>query len=149
MADPKEGFNSGVNRTVTGGVDGDGNFIENSSSGFAPSDYDTDLTMDGTAQGVALATGVKLGQGSVHFNNRGATTEAVRIAFGTSELDAESNLNMTTDGAPERATTGYYLEAVADGQGSVTLRVPATATHYAVANAVDSDTQVVSVTQGT
>jgi hypothetical protein len=117
-------------------------------SGFTPSDYDTDLTMDGTAQGVALASGVKLGGGKIHVANRGATTEAIRIAFGTSEVNAESNLNMTTDGAPEHATTGYYLEAVADGPGSVVLRVPATATHYAVANAVDSDTQVVSVTQG-
>ena len=124
--------------------DGAAHVAVTSGGAFTPSDYDTDLTMNGTAQGVVLATGVALGQGSVHFNNRGATTEAVRIAFGTSELDAESNLNISA----AAATTGYYLEATADGPGTVVLKVPATSTHYAVGNAVASDTQVVAVTQG-
>ena len=113
---------------------------------FTPSSYDTDLTMDGTAQGVALASGVKLGVGKVQFANRGATTKAIRVAFGTSELDAEGNLNI----AAAAATTGYYIPAAAEGgpQSVVVFGVPALATHYAVANAVASDTQVVSVTQG-
>ena len=116
--------------------------------GFKPSQYDADLTMNGTAQAVALASGVSLGDGRIHVVNRGATTEAIRIAFGTSAANAQSNLNMTTDGAPERATTGFYLPSIADSDGWIILGVPALATHYAVANAVDSDTQVVSITQG-
>lgn len=110
--------------------------------GFIPSSYDTDLTMDGTAQGVAIATGAT----KIQFANRGATTEAIRVAFGTSELDAEGNLNI----AAAAATTGYYIPAAADGgsQSVIVLGIPAAATHYAVANAVAADTQTVSVTQG-
>jgi hypothetical protein len=117
---------------------------------FIPSSYDADLTMNGTAQSGALASGVSRGQGVVQFCNLGATTEAIRVAFGTSAADAESNLNFTTDGAPERATTGYYIPAIADaGSGAcVVLGVPVEATHYAVGNAVDSDTQTVTVCQG-
>ena len=109
-----------------------------------PSSYDGDLTMNGTAQGVALASGVSLGNGYIYVVNRGATTEAIRIAFGTSELDAEGNLTIATGAA----TTGHYLPSIADSDGWVILGVPALATHYAIANAVASDVQVVSITQG-
>ena len=112
--------------------------------GFKPSSYDANLTMDGTAQSVALATGVKLGAGRIHVVNTGATTEAIRVAFGTSAANAEANLTI----AAAAATTGYYIPAIADGIGEATLGVPALATHYAVANAVAADTQVVAVTQG-
>lgn len=114
--------------------------------GFKPSQYDTDLTMDGTAQSVALATGVSLGGGRVQFSNLGATTEAIRVAFGTSAANAESNLNI----AAAAATTGHYIGAAADvgAQSSQILGVPDLATHYAVANDVAADVQVVSVTQG-
>lgn len=124
---------------VTGGA-------VHSMDGFKPSQYDADLTMDGTAQSVALATGVKLGAGRVEFSNLGATTESIRIVFGTSAANAEANLNI----AGGLATTGNYVGAAAEvGSESVKLRgVPALATHYAVANAVASDVQVVSVTQG-
>jgi len=114
--------------------------------GFKPSQYDAALTMDGTAQSVALATGVKLGAGRVYFANQGATTEPVMVAFGTSAANAEANLNI----AAAAATTGHYIPAAADAgsQSAQTLGVPALATHYAVANAVAADTQVVTVTQG-
>lgn len=116
----------------------------NASMGFTPSAYDTDLTMEGTAQSVALATGVT----RIRITNRGASTEAVRVAFGTSALDAESNLNI----AGALATTGVFLPAVVsttDQSGIVhILGVPALATHYAVANAVVDDTPIVSVEQG-
>ena len=117
-----------------------------SSDGFIPSQYDVDLTMDGTAQSVALATGVALGAGRVYFANQGATTEAIRVAFGTSAANAEANLNI----AGGLATTGHYIPAAAEGgaQSAQILGVPALATHYAIANAVAADTQVVSVTQG-
>ncbi len=108
--------------------------------GFSPSQYDADLTMDGTAQSVALATGV----GKVKVVNRGATTEAIRFAFGTSALNAESNLNI----AAAEATTGDYIPSIADGEPADPYKVPALATHYAVANAVALDVQVVSITQG-
>lgn len=120
-----------------------GGFSLLSSSGnFIPSQYDSDLTMNGTAQSVALATGVT----AVYFANRGATTEAIRVAFGTSAANAEANLTI----AAAAATTGHYIGAAADvgSQSAQVLGVPSSATHYAVANAVAADVQVVSVTQG-
>lgn len=122
-----------------------GSYTASVADGFAPSAYDTDLTMDGTAQSVALATGVKLGAGRIRVTNRGATTEAIRVTFGTSGANAESNLNI----AAAAATTGVYVGAAADFHNPVViLGVPVLATHYAVANAVAADTQVVSVEQG-
>ena len=107
---------------------------------FVPSSYDADLTMNGSAQGVALATGAT----KIRVQNRGVTTEAIRVAFGTSELNAEANLTYTT-----AAATGFWIGAAVDGfDSAVVLGVPADATHYAVGNAVASDVQVVSVTQG-
>ena len=112
--------------------------------GFKPSQYDANLTMDGTAQSVALATGVKQGAGRIHVANTGATTEAIRVAFGTSAANAEANLTISA----AAATTGFYIPAAAEGGTPTVLGVPANATHYAVANAVASDTQVVAITQG-
>ena len=112
--------------------------------GFKPSSYDANLTMDGSAQSVALATGVTLGAGRIHIVNAGVTTEAIRFAFGTSAANAEANLNHSTN----RATTGFYIPAGTDGGAPVLLGVPVLATHYAVENAVASDTQVVAITQG-
>ena len=128
-----------VEERVSGGA-------RHSMDGFRPSQYDVDLTMDGTAQSVALATGVKLGAGRVYFANQGATTESIRVAFGTSAADAESNLNI----AGGFATTGHLIGAAADvgSQSAQILGVPALATHYAVANAVNLDTQDVAATQG-
>ena len=137
---------SPVSTDVSGDVvvDRAGNPLSNVKANvdFTPSSYDADLTMDGTAQSVALATGVT----KVYFGNLGATTEAIRVAFGTSALDAEGNLNI----AAAAATTGHYIPAAADGGANAwqILGVPAQATHYAVANAVAADTQVVTVTQG-
>lgn len=108
---------------------------------FRPSSYDADLTMDGTAQSVAIATGAA----RLRITNRGATTEAIRVAFGTSAANAESNLNI----AAAAATTGVYIGAAVDNYpASILLGIPANATHFAVANAVASDTQVVSIEQG-
>ena len=109
-------------------------------SEFKPSQYDTDLTMDGTAQAVALATSAS----KIHVANGGITTEAIRVTFGISASNAEANLNI----AGGLATTGYKIVSPADGLGETILGVPALATHYAVANAVNGDIQVVSVTQG-
>ena len=114
---------------------------------FKPSqDYIDDLTMDGTAQSVALATGVALGKGRIRVWNKGATTENIRFAFGTSEANAEANLTHSTN----RATTGIEIPPYADG-GTLcmqTFGVPDNATHYAVENGVASDVQAVQVVQG-
>lgn len=112
--------------------------------GFRPVSYDANLTMDGTAQSVALASTVASGCGRVHVVNTGATTEAIRFAFGTSAANAEAGLTI----AASAATTGFYIPAAAEGGKPETLGVPSYATYYAVANAVASDTQVVAVTQG-
>jgi len=108
---------------------------------FKPSQYDADLTMDGSAQAVALASGVT----RVRFVNRGVTTEAIRVAFGTSAANAQANLTIVSGAA----TTGEWIGAAADQYNPEYMPgVPANATHYAVANAVLGDTQVVSITQG-
>lgn len=107
---------------------------------FTPSQYDADITMDGTAQSVTLAEGAT----KVFVINTGATTQAVRFAFGTSAANAEANLTISA----AAATTGHLVPAPDDGYGSVVLGVPTDATHYAIANAVAAHTQVVSVTQG-
>lgn len=109
---------------------------------FTPSSYDSTLTMDGTAQSVALVGGAR----KLHVANLGATTEAIRVAFGTSAANAEANLTISTGAA----TTGFYISAAADNaaNSAVILGIPALATHYAVANAVAADTQTVAVTQG-
>jgi len=114
-------------------------------SGFKPSSYNTELTMDGTAQSVALATGVKLGNGKVRIVNKGVTTEAIRVAFGSTAASAEAGLTI----ASAAATTGLWIGSAADGYAAeVILDVPATASYIAVANAVASDTQTVELTQG-
>jgi len=114
--------------------------------GFKPSTYSADLTMDATGEALALATGVKLGAGRVQVANLGATTEAVRVAFGTSAVDALDNLTILAGAA----TTGFYIGAAADlgSQSIQILGVPALATHIGVGPAVASDVQDVAVTQG-
>jgi hypothetical protein len=109
---------------------------------FTPSSYDHTLTMDDSAQVEPLATGTT----KVKVGNLGATGEPIRVAFGASEQNAEDNLTVDTGAA----TTGHYIPAIADAGSEAfqVLGVPALATHFAVCNAVASDTQVVVVTQG-
>lgn len=122
-------------------TNGGGNEYLATNAEFTPSSYEADLTMDGTAQSVALASGV----GVLRVTNRGVTTEAIRIAFGTSAVNAEANLNI----AAAAATTGVYIGAAADSfSPTVMLGVPKNGRYYAVANDVASDTQAVSVEQG-
>ena len=113
-------------------------------SGFMPGSYDPDLTMNGTAQSGAIATGAT----KLQFCNLGLTTEAIRVAFGSTALEAEGNLNIVA----AAATTGYYIPSLTDaGAGAcVVLVVPTAALggFYAVANAVALDVQIVAVNQG-
>lgn len=109
-------------------------------SEFTPIQDDPDLTMDGTAQSVELADNVT----RVFFINRGVLDEDIRIAFGTSAAAAEAALTISS----AAATTGHYIPSPMNGYGSVVLGVPSESTHYAVANAVTSNTQLVSITQG-
>ena len=109
--------------------------------GFRPSAYQTDLTMNGTAQSVALATGAT----RIRVVNHGATLNAIRVVFGTSAGNAESNLNI----ASGAATTGVWVGSAPDGfTPELILGVPTNATHYAVANDVNGHTQVVTIEQG-
>lgn len=115
--------------------------IEKRARGFVPSSYESDLTMDGTAQTVAIATGAK----KARIVNQGATTEAIRVAFGTSSADAGTNLGISTGAA----TTGVFIGAAADGYTpEIVLGIPDDATHIAIANATASDTQVVHLELG-
>lgn len=125
-------FNPSV-RTINGGV---------MVNAFTPSSYEDDLTMDGTGQSIAIATGAT----KLQIANLGATTEAIRVAFGTSSAEAIANLAVATGAA----TTGYYIPAIADAGGGAVreIGVPTLATHVAICNAVASDTQTVAVNQG-
>lgn len=108
---------------------------------FRPSSYQTDLTMDGTGQPVALATGAS----KVRISNKGATTQAIRLAFGIDAADAVNNLNIVAGAA----TTGVFIGSPADGYpGSEMIGAPADATYFAVANAVIAGTPVISLEQG-
>jgi len=123
-----------------------GGGVPSTDTGFKPSSYDANLTMDATGEALALATGVALGAGRVQVANLGATTEAIRVAFGTSEVNALANLTIVTNAA----TTGVYMGAAADlgSQSIQILGVPALATHIAAGPAVAADTQDVAITQG-
>ena len=108
---------------------------------FTLSSYsDTALTMDDTAQGVALATGAT----KIQVTNTGATGLTCQLAFGTTELDAEGNLNIAGGGS----TTGALILPAVDGAGSYVFGVPALATHYAIANTDTGETPVVYIAQG-
>lgn len=110
--------------------------------GFTPLQYDADLTMDGTGQAVALHADAR----SIQVYNQGATTEDIRVTFGASSAAAITALGISGG----LAVTGFYMPAAADDvtMGSFKFGVPAGATHYAIANATVSDTQVVTITQG-
>lgn len=100
--------------------------------------------MDGTSQGAAVVDGAN----ALHVYNAGATTEAVLVAFGTTQVIADTALTLTSDGAPEHATTGYaYVPAFADVGKVQKIPIPEGALFYALANAVDSDTNLVVVSQ--
>jgi hypothetical protein len=130
--------------TTLGMVAVDANGSTLVSDGFKPSqDYISDLTMNGTAQAVALASSTS----RVVIWNQGATTETIRYAFGTSQANAEANLTISA----AAATTGIKVPAYADfGILCMTqpIGVPALATHIAIANAVAADVQAVQLIQG-
>jgi hypothetical protein len=109
---------------------------------FTPNAYDADLTMDGTAQSLALKNDTTV----VDIYNHGATTEDIRVAFGASAAAAETNLTIATGAA----TTGYIIPPEGDNIEHCRMRlgVPSGSTHVAVANAVATDVQVVSIAQG-
>jgi len=110
---------------------------------FKPSqDYISDLTMDGTAQAIAIATGAS----RITIFNQGVTTESIRYAFGTSQANAEANLTI----AAAAATTGIIIQPYADFSDLCyqLIGIPSLATHVAIANNVASDTQAVQIVQG-
>jgi len=116
---------------------------------FRSSSNNAELTMDGLAQVVTLAAGVKLGAGTVRIANQGLTTEAIRFQWGTSAANAEAGLGLTGGPPTTHATTGIWVGAAPDGfVADGYWGVPALATHLAIANAVSGDTQGVNVNQG-
>lgn len=110
-------------------------------SSFIPSIYAADLTMNGTAQVVAIASGAT----KLRVFNRGVTTEAIRLAFGANSSEAQANLTIVA----AAATSGLYIPAPIDGhQGAQIIGIPKNATHFAIANALAADVQVVSIELG-
>ena len=106
-------------------------------SGTYETAYEGTLTMDGTAKVVAVGTGCR----GVRVTNTGATTEAIRVAQGVDSTDAGDNLTIVA----AAATTGTYITALADGSSASVREIifdPST-THFSIANAVASATQVV------
>lgn len=115
-----------------------------SDTGFKPSqDLISDLTMNGTAQTVALSSSTR----RVVIWNQGATGEVVRYAFGTSQANAEANLTISA----AAATTGIKIPAFANFGvmcNTGPIGKPTLATHIAVANAVATHVQLVQIIQG-
>lgn len=136
-------------QSVVGGGTPESSVVVSNGGNFTPTSAGSArLTMDGTAQGGAIGSGVT----KLQVYNKGATTEDIYVGFGSTQTEADDNLTMTTDGAPEKATTGHLIPAVADAGSAAlqSLNVPSAAIggFYAVANAEDGDTQVVSISQG-
>lgn len=111
--------------------------------GFRPSSYNADINMDGTAKTFAVPAGAT----KAMIYNKGTAAKGIRVAFGTSTLDAGNNLTLS-GGA---ATTGVPIPARADDPANsrTILGVPTGMTHLAVANDTALDTQAVSVVFGT
>ena len=124
------------------------NTILGNGGNFTPSSVgSTSFTMDGTGQSEAIASGVT----KLQIANTGVTTEAIYVGFGTTSAAAITQLAITTDGAPEHATNGYYIPSPVDTPSvSPVINVPSAYVggFYAVCNAVDSDVQNVIVSQG-
>lgn len=114
--------------------------------GFVPSSYDAnlDVTVAGTPVSMSLPTGVSRGAGRIHVTNLGATSENMRLAFGTSIANAENNL--TVSGGI--GTTGMTIVPVVDGGQPQEIGVPVNAVAVAVVNAVASDTPEMAVVSG-
>jgi hypothetical protein len=93
---------------------------------FTPSQYDADLTMDGTAQNIVLADGVKEGAGRIRILNDSAFVSIVDVADNDTEVSASPAY-----------ITGYYVNAalsahdcpIKDGgtSGTTVLTIPASA----------------------
>ena len=126
-----------VKGTAEGGVS-----IAGSMGGFTPADLSDNLVMNGTARIIALSADTT----KLQITNLGATTEAIRVAFGASSAEATANLTIVS----AAATTGYYIPAIADaGAGAIREPgVPSGATHAAICNALAGDVQTVLVVQG-
>lgn len=114
-------------------------------AGIKISSYTPDLIMSATGTAFALATGIKLGAGGVKVTNLGVTTEAIRVAFGTSEADALLNLTIVAGAA----TTGDYLPSNVDvpGAGVEKYRAGKLDTHCAVGPAVAGKINAVAISE--
>lgn len=132
---------SGTSRKFWKSVGGRAHVI----TGFRPSQYEADLVMTNSAQTVALASGVKLGQGSVRIANEGAAGENIKFAFGSTEANAISALNVASGGA----TTGTWMPSITDSPKGIDIfGTYDDSTYLAIANITSGDTQTVNVVQG-
>jgi hypothetical protein len=150
MAEPKEGYNSGVDRNVTGTIDSSGEFVAGSeASGFKPSSYTGNITSVNAGVSFAMATGAR----RLLLQNLETTdaTEYAVVAFGEDSATAISNLTIATN----VSTTGPVVrsgDATAGGIGpDFLIGIPANAQDggfAALGNGVASADQIVRVTQG-
>ena len=132
-----------VGRTTSSG-EAAGLMVSANGGNFTPSSVgSSSFTMDGTAQGEAIASGVT----KLQVVNTGVTTEAIYVSFGTTQVAADTQLAI----AAAAATNGYYLPSPVDAPTvSPIINVPAAYVggFYAIANAVAGDVQDVIVSQG-
>lgn len=112
MADPREGYNSGVNRSISGTINSSGGFEEVPApvgNGVIASDYAADKSVTTASQREAIPTGAV----SLEVYNQGATN-FMRFRFGDSTVVAT-------------VTTGFFVDA---GE-RLSVPVPSGATHWA------------------
>lgn len=109
---------------------------------ITPSDYTGFLDLTAAGQGFQIADGAS----QIHVGVVTAAAGLVLIAFGTSELDAEGNC---VGGTTTSSLLGTPICGKAvDSMGTVDIPNDSTITHFALAEAHDTPTGEVMITQG-
>jgi len=111
--------------------------------GFKITQYHPDLVMNNTAIAAPLPEGVEFGGGRVFIFNRGLTGQFSRLAFGATQEEANSRLNIVAGGA----TTGFPIPPLIDYQ-LPPLGVPLDAKFAAICNETAGNAHVISWNAG-
>lgn len=109
---------------------------------ITPSDYTGHLDLTAVGQGFPIVPGAS----QIEIGVVVAATGAVLIAFGTSEVDAESKC---VGGATPADLLGAVIQGLAIGStGIVDIPRDATITHFALAEAAAAPSGEIMITQG-
>lgn len=132
-------------KVIDGSVPGGREFKNHAAvvfNAFRPSDISLEVAMDGTAQTLDIPAGSNL----LWVYNAGATSELIRLEFGTDATDAGNKLNIGSG----VATTGMRIPPEGDNPYLClqVIGIPANAGSVAVCNAALGDTNTVQLIVG-